>query len=595
MADPNTGMPDVSQLLAPWMSQSPFDMSQYGGQGQFGASMLAAAGPTPYKQPFLAALGKGMVAGQQNALQNAQQRMGLGMNSLALQRQMAMWPFISSILSRMSGGLGGAPSATPSNGPATAQDVQATPVSNSAPPDASGGSPAPAPPQASSPAPWMGAGMNPFEESQLGALSALAGIPGGTDVQKDASLRLQYNPDLATSMKFAESPIAQDMMLLNAAARSNNPQFTQWATTKLRSDMGVEHIGSMSGIRTYQEPDGSWTTVSPSNGLRVNDRTGAQYMPGALQAFADREAAEKGAGRRAELGAETAPAAAPQPPVTPNGNAPLAPPRVPVVPGVRAATQPPTPPAVIGHAAVEQQGYIPPILAAPSQIRQAPGNTSLSALKELQEKQAENAGKVGEELQESAENAQTLLAQTAQIKAAAVNFRPSSAANAKAEVMSVLNGVGFLTADEAKNLGSYQDANKISIQLQATATKALGSREAAQVFSTMGKSIPNLTMSADGLAKVSAYMEGIARYNIARSVFAQRLIAQGNASGAASLPDTFRSGSNPTYYIMASATPQIRAEFLATMPAGKRQAFVQSWDTAIKAGLAPRPQDYEGQ
>lgn len=592
MADADSGM-DVSGLLAPWMAQDPFDMSQYGGPGQFGASLLAASGPTPYRQPFMAALGKGMLAGQQGALANAKDRMGLASNSIMLQQNMAMMPLFMQIMRRMMPG-GGAPQGAP-----TPDSTQTTPPPTLGAPNASAPAGAPSPgsaapaggaPPAAPQAPWMGGGggdIDPMEESRLGAVLGAMGRPNTFD--KDAALRLQYNPGMATSMEFAKSPVAQDMMLLNAAARAKNPDMSRMALTKLQTDMGAQHIGSMSGIRTFQEQDGSWTTINPSTGLRVNDRAGASYMPGALAAFGARENVEAAAKARGELGAETAPGGGGGGAIPPAAAPAPAPARPGVAPAAAAGP-------VVGHAAVTTPNYIPPILQASGNIPQRPGNTSLVALKELQEGQAKESTKTVDELQQKANDGQQLLAQVEQIRSSATQYPWTGRfADDRASYLNVLQGVGWISPEQAKELSSYQDASKISIQLQASATKQLGSREAAQVFSTMGKSIPNLTLSPDGLDKVSAYMEGVARYNQAMSVFAQRLAAQGNASGVQGVENSFVSGSNPTYYIMASASPKTRAEFLASMPAPKRAAFLTAWDKAIKNGLAPRPLDYEQQ
>jgi hypothetical protein len=363
---------DVSGLLAPWMAQDPFDMSQYGGGGQFGASMLAAAGPTPYRVPFMNALGKGMLAGQQNALANAKDRMGLATNSLMLQQRMAMMPMLMGILHRMmpQGGApgGGAPGG---GGAPTPDSTQTTPppalgAGNASPAGdapamgggAAAGGAAPAAPQA----PWMGGGggdINPLDESRLGAVLGAMGMNNTFD--KDAALRLQYNPGAATAMEFAKSPVAQDMMLLSRAAAARSPDMTRMAMTKLQTDMGAQHIGSMSGIRTYQEPDGSWTTINPSTGLKVNDRTGASYMPGALAAFGARERVEKGAGAAGELDAETA-AAGSGGGGGGGATVPAAPGAAPRAPAPAAAA--PGGGALIGHAAVTTPNYIPPILQA---------------------------------------------------------------------------------------------------------------------------------------------------------------------------------------------------------------------------------------
>src|SRR6185312_11022816 len=336
-------------------------------------------------------------------------------------------------------------------------------------PSAPAGGAAPAAPQA----PWMGGGgggdIDPLDESRLGSVLSAMGFNNTFD--KDAALRLQYNPGAATSMEFAKSPVAQDMMLLNAAARAKNPTMSRMAMTKLSTDMGTQHIGSMSGIRTYQEPDGSWTTISPATGLKVNDRTGASYMPGALAAFGARERVEKAQGAAGELEAETAPAG------SGGGGGGTVPAAAPAAPGARAPAAPAVPGggALVGHAAVTTPNYIPPILQSSGQIPRAPGNTSRVALKEMQEGQAKEATKTVDELQQKANDGQQLLAQVEQIRSSASQYPWTGRfADDRGTYLNLLQGVGWLSPEQVKELSSYQDATKISIQLQASATKQLG-------------------------------------------------------------------------------------------------------------------------
>lgn len=249
---------------------------------------------------------------------------------------------------------------------------------------------------------------------------------------------------------------------------------------------------------------------------------------------------------------------------------------------------------VYGAAAVAQPNYVPPILAQAGAVKRAPGSTSFTALKELQEKQGADASKTVDELTEKADSGNQLIAQIQQIRAAATEYPwTGQFADLRGKFLSTLNGVGFINDQQTKELGAYQEASKIAIQLQALATKQLGSREAAQVFTTMGRSIPNLTMSQNGLEKVTAYMEGSARYNMAMATFAQRLAQQGNVGGAQSVENVFVAKSNPSFYIMAAAPADVREEFLTGL--GKnRNAFIQQWNQAYRLGLAPKPGEYEG-
>ncbi|OYV48396.1 MAG: hypothetical protein B7X10_03125, partial [Burkholderiales bacterium 21-58-4] len=108
----------------------------------------------------------------------------------------------------------------------------------------------------------------------------------------------------------------------------------------------------------------------------------------------------------------------------------------------------------------------------------------------------------------------------------------------------------------------------------------------------LGKSIPGLTLSADGLGKISAYQEGMARYKLAMSGFAHKLYDAGNLPGVLGVSTTFQAHTDPTYYILASASPSTRAELLQSMSAGTRAQTLSGWHKAVKLGLAPAPNDY---
>ncbi|HEV2474478.1 MAG TPA: hypothetical protein VGS41_17505, partial [Chthonomonadales bacterium] len=564
MAD-NTSMPDISSLLAPWMQTDPFSPASYGGAANMGAAMLSAAGPLPYKQPFLVGLGKAMQSGQANALQNAQQRMGLAGNSLMLQRQMAMWPMMSAIMNRMAGGTGVASAAQPAQ--ASADSQGAAPAS-----DADQSAPAPSGTPAPSSAPWMGGGMDPFEESQLGALGAMAGIPGATEAQKDASLRLQYDPGLATSMAFSKSPVAQDMMMMNQAARAQNPQLSQMALTKLRNDMGTQHIGSMSGIRTYQEPDGSWTTINPSTGLRVNDREGASLLPGMTSALQEKAAAEA----QGEATAQTVEV------TDKDGNKYLIPKSAVVGRGARQVAPQGAAEGPFGNGAT---AAAPSAGVTPFQAEIGPSKSAML------HGNATNAVEANKEYQTQAEAGQQMLVQTQELRDAAADFTPGQFAESRMKMLQYLNSMHLITPEQLKSLGSAQAGQKIAIQLQAAATKQLGSREAAQIFTYMGKSLPNLTLSTDGLAKVSGYMDGIARYNMARAQVAQQRSAANDANGVNNVRNDFIKNTNPLYFVVASSPPDIQKEIVQSM--GKQApTFLAQWNAAAKAGWAPRPTQY---
>ncbi len=110
----------------------------------------------------------------------------------------------------------------------------------------------------------------------------------------------------------------------------------------------------------------------------------------------------------------------------------------------------------------------------------------------------------------------------------------------------------------------------------------------------MGKSMPNLTMSPEGLNQVTSYMDGIGRYNIARAQVAQQRSSQNDANGVNSVRDDFIKNTDPTYYIVASAPQATQRQMLDAMGQGKT-AFLQKWNAAANNGWAPRPNSYWGQ
>ena len=202
--------------------------------------------------------------------------------------------------------------------------------------------------------------------------------------------------------------------------------------------------------------------------------------------------------------------------------------------------------------------------------------------------QTESAAAVNKEMQDQADASNLQIAQIADLKGAANDFTPGKFAESRGEMLQYLNSTGLITDQQRKSLGSFQAGQKISVQLQSAATKALGSREAAQVFQQMGKSIPNLTMSQDGLDKVSAFMEGMARYNIARATTAQQRYNSGDANGVNAVKDEYYQKTNPMFYILSAASPSTRQEMLKSAPNPSK--LMTDWVNAYKQGMAPAPQ-----
>ena len=205
--------------------------------------------------------------------------------------------------------------------------------------------------------------------------------------------------------------------------------------------------------------------------------------------------------------------------------------------------------------------------------------------------QGKQAVATNEGYQKQAEDAKDMLAQLESLDQSAHNFAPGQFADARIKGLQWMQSLGLITPAEMNRLGSAQEGAKMTIQLQSAFTRSLGSREAAQIFATLGRGVPNLTMSPDGFAKVSAYMAGMARYNMLRAEHAQNYFNAGNVKGVNNVRDQFLMHTNPAYFVIASAPPAVQREMVASMGA-KARPFLHRWQKAINSGWAPEPDAY---
>ena len=592
--------------LQPWLtggSASPLNraFSQYGGTTGLLSAMLQ---DTPGAQGA-AAFGRALEANKTQALRLAAARQSVAGQGLNLQFMAARMPLMLAAMRQRLGQLGGAPQAPQAgaspNVAALAPLIAANigrasggaamgPGATQAP---SGGAPpvASVPPQPSAAPPARGS--IPSTGGAFGLLNnsvtdSILGLPWANNELSAARAALQYSPNVANAQAVARNKVSQDEAQLYQAYASGNPALIQGLTTRLREDLGQEHVGSMSGIMTRQNADGSWTTVNPSSGLVTNSRTGSTFLPGAIRAFAARAAAEAGGEKGAQLAAETGPVGSGG---YGGGGGVAAPSGRQGVAATPAATGA-TPGAPAGWDAVQTPGFVPQVLEASGAVPLEPGNTGAEALKTFQTQQAQTADETLKSLNDGADTAQQLLTQAQQIDEAATDFTPERFANAKGELMSVLQPLGVLSKAQLQSLGSFQDASKLQIQMQTMLTRSLGSREAAQVFQKLGHAVPGLTLSPQGLTQISAFVRGMARWKIAQNTYGQRLAAQQNVEGVANLQSNFETHSNPAFYILASAPAALRAQMIARSP--NPQALMSQWLAAAQQGLAPGPNDYEG-
>jgi hypothetical protein len=542
--------------------------------GQLGGGVGAGAmqGAQMYRQQRQAALQQQL--GQQQLLQN----------QLQMQMLRARMPGLLQYFNSAAGLMGGPADASgaPSGAgaPSGLGGVASAPQSiGNALPGVAQMSPAPSPTAAPMPSGTPSAGAapgasDPFAVMRLGAMGSIFGAPGASSMLDYGKQLAQYDPTLATRLAAAKSPLAVAQAQYQQALTGTDPAAVQRALTNLRNISGQQHIGSMSGILTTQLPNGSWATVNPSTGLQTvinpqllaNAPPGAQWLPGELQAIHQRSAAE--ATGEAEGQVER---------VTDSAGNEYYVPKSALLGGSRGSAGSAAPQSGNGSAAA--------VSITPFQAAVGP------ATAEMLKGNAEQATATNKEYQDQAETGTTLLAQIQQLRDAAADMGTGKFEPARQEGLNILNSLGLISSDDLKRLGSAQEGTKLAIQLQAMATKQLGSREAAQIFEQMGKSMPNLTLSSDGLEKISAYLGGIARYQMARAQVAQQYQNRNNWQGVNSVRNDFIQRTDPTYYIVASAAAPVQREMIASMR--NPRAFVAAWNKAANAGYAPRPGAYQ--
>ena len=410
---------------------------------------------------------------------------------------------------------------------------------------------------------------DPFAWARMGTFGAMAGMPGGQEAMEYGKFLAQNDPAMIARQEAAKGTVATDLEQIRQANAGGNQQLAGALQQKLRQDLGLLHIASMSGTQTRIGQDGSISTFNPNEGVQSNNGI-ESAIPGAAQARGE----IAGAVSRGEATGKTIKLTdakgneyeVPMSTVTggPGG-------------GARAPGAPLPRPAGPASAAG----------AAPGPFMSSIGPGASTMLKGT----AEQAVKENEGYQSQAEAGQQMLTQTQELRDAALDFSPGQFAQSRIKALQWANSTGLITPQQMQSLGSAQAGQKIAIQLQAAATKQLGSREAAQIFTYMGKSLPNLELSQNGLDKVSAYMDGMARYNMMRAQVSQQRSSANDANGVNSVRNEFIQNTNPLYFIVASAPPDIRQQMVDSM--GKQKAtFLAGWNNALKNNWAPKPSQY---
>lgn len=585
-------------------------LSGFGGPANLGLSILAANQPSPVRMPFGSVFGQGALGARNNALLNRMRgaqatnaELGNLMTMYQLRRLQALAPVQDQIYSALPGmfGLLGSDASSPSSASASptapaaavggsgnrtgAAPVAAygngfTPGQSGSPDyspyvsaDANGPAAAPgagpptagpASPVASSPPsalamPPQRRGMDPNQALRMGALMSVAGLPGGQQLEEYGKTMLQYDPDTLRAVESAKSALSVDLFNRDTALARGDQATAQMWHQKALTDSKLLNIGERNGNVTAFTGGIDPRTGLP-NFVGYNPETGTINTPGGSTGIPGFAAAKGNIAAAEAQGRATADL---QEVKDAQGNTYLVP-KSALLANARGGGSPPL--AGLGP---ERSGMIA------ENVKQA------ADLNETYRKQAQ----AGNEL----------LPQVGQLRAAAEDFGPGKFAEARGEYLNLMNSLGIISDKEKGQLGSYQEGTKIAIQLQAAVTKQLGSREAAQIFQYMGKSMPNLTMSADGLQKVSAFLAGVSRYNIARAQYAQERMTANDSAGVNNTQTLFQNKSNPLFYVLSSASPKVRLEMVSQMPPAQQTQLYRQWDAAIKAGLAPRPGDYDGQ
>lgn len=525
---------DISALLAPWMSSNVWDPSTYGGGGNFGAAMLAAAGPTPYKQPFLAALGKGMQMGQANALNTAQARMGLVGNSIAMQRQLAMLPYQLSYLRMLQQQSAGDTSSAPTDSGSTGTTSQdSTPsasgaqgaapltgppgnlVSQYSQPSAPWADPsssgAATPPGVSTPSPVSSssaatAGLDPFRSMRLAAFGGAMGMPGAQQLTDLGKAQLEYNPGVATGMALAKDPLTLDRAMISDALSRGDRNGAQAAYFKYLKDAGmvtVDRYGNVTTLGGISPNSLGVNTFLPAQGFQTTGGV-ASPIPGMLptrQALAGAESVGKAQGELTEV-------------VDPRTHQSYFVPKSTLLGGGGAAA-----PGAASPGAGGASGGSAPLAAL------SPGQREF-----LQERGKEGGNYLGE-LQKGADAATTANYAIDQMVADARGAQLGPGAPAREFVERSVASLGQqFGISPPKELASYEALDKYGNQLGMAASRALGSREAAQIVQLAIRSNPNKELVPEAFANIAQSMRAMNAYVIAKNTALQGVSGSDNAS-----------------------------------------------------------------
>ena len=128
-------------------------------------------------------------------------------------------------------------------------------------------------------------------------------------------------------------------------------------------------------------------------------------------------------------------------------------------------------------------------------------------------------GKSVSAFQQDAEHASGIKANITELRELGKNFNPGALTPMKQRLGEIGRAVGIPEAQVTSmvgNVGDMQAFNKTAKTMVMTATKQLGSREAAQIVDMISKAFPSSNMTPEGLDKMFNMIDGLADYHIAK-------------------------------------------------------------------------------
>lgn len=349
-------------------------------------------------------------------------------------------------------------------------------------------------------------GGDPMQLAKLGAFGGALGMQGSQGLLDLSKLQLEHDPAEATRMESAKSQVAQDQYQIQQAQAQGNTTLAAGLQQKMRQDLGLLHIASMSGTQTRIGLGGDISTYNPNEGVQTNNGV-ESVIPGATQARGQLAAAEsvgKAAGETVNL-------------VDP-----------------KTGTSYPVPKSMIvgtnGGAAPKGAGGSPlPAGSAPGALVGALGPQAENFLK--------GRGTQGADYltaqQTAAEAARDTNYSIDQMLQSSKGVQLGAGAPLRQWGEKWLSGIGQQFGIESSSeLSSYQELEKYSNKIAFAATKQMGSREAAQIVTLQMQSNPNKSLTPDAFYGLANSMKAMNSYIIDKNVAMQSAGQDAQAAGA---------------------------------------------------------------